>query len=214
MLDLILLRHPETQWNKDKLLQGHSDIPALNSTVPDALVQAVLKLGHVSAVYTSDLMRCRDPALDLYRKISAQASDPVLYCETPLLRERNFGAFEGKHYQETGCDSVASIGSYLYSLDSIETGESKTAARERARNTLKFLVGYQQHDHGQDPNEQGGQEMHAVVVGMTHGCFMNYLLTELEGRNELLPYSPTGNLSGFKVQINWSTHCGIDIFPK
>lgn len=201
MLELVLLRHPETQWNKDKLLQGQSDIPALDPTVPDDLVQAIIGLGPVAAVYTSDLRRCSEPALALYRKIAVQTSSPVLYCETPLLRERNFGALEGKPYHALGCDSVASVGQHLYHRD-IPDGESRFVARKRAGKALYSLLQYQ------DP------ELITVVVAMTHGCFMNDLLTELEGTEEPSLYRPMGNLSGCRVQMTGVTLPKILSFPR
>ncbi len=137
----------------------------------------------------------------MYRKIAAQTPAPVLYCETPLLRERKFGALEGKPYHTLGCDSVATVGDHLYHLE-IADGESKASTRKRAGDALQFLVQYQ------DPG------MRTVVVGMTHGCFMNYLLSALKWNDHeegLLPYRSSGNLSGFRVSI---TKLGVhELFP-
>jgi broad specificity phosphatase PhoE len=188
MLDVILLRHPETAWNREKILQGQSDIPALDPTVSDELARQIVELGFVAAVYTSDLQRCSEPAFNLHRKIAAQTSLPVPYSLTPLLRERNFGSLEGKPYDILGHDSVESVGNYLYHLE-IPDGEGKDASRARAADALRSLLYYQV------------PQMTTVVVAMTHGCFMNYMLTELEGNVELSPYRPSGNLSGFRVRV-------------
>jgi broad specificity phosphatase PhoE len=87
---LLLARHGETDWNRDRRVQGHSDQP-LNETgraQSHALADELEDLP-VDAVYSSDLAR----ALETARIVADRLGLPV----TPLhdLREKNFGTWEG-----------------------------------------------------------------------------------------------------------------------
>jgi broad specificity phosphatase PhoE len=87
---LLLVRHGETDWNRDRRVQGHSDIP-LNETgraQADALVEQ-LAGERIDAVYASDLARARDTATS----IAAAHDLTVQIC--PELREKHFGTWEG-----------------------------------------------------------------------------------------------------------------------
>ena len=62
-MDLLLIRHGETAWNRVRRMQGHIDIP-LNE-VGQRQAQALgdaLSVVPVQAVYASDLQRARDTA--------------------------------------------------------------------------------------------------------------------------------------------------------
>lgn len=215
MLELVLLRHSETQMNRDLLLQGHTDIVPLDPTVPDSLVDALLGLGEIVSVYTSDLKRCRIPAYDLYRKVVSRTKHqwPIPYVETPLLRERCFGVLEGKCYADFDVDNAGSLGQKLYALGIIEAGESKEETGERAAFIAREL---------RDPAGYFGYMDHAIIPVVTHGCFLNYLITALIqcngfDCNSLAEYRAAGNLRGFRVQLDNSKRelpvCDIISFP-
>jgi broad specificity phosphatase PhoE len=85
---LLLVRHGETDWNRDRRWQGHTDTH-LNDEGRAQARRVVDELGGVDALYSSDLARARETA-----EIIADAIDvPVLLDER--LRERSFGAWEG-----------------------------------------------------------------------------------------------------------------------
>lgn len=87
---ILLIRHAETDWNREARLQGHTDIP-LN---PHGLEQAS-RLGaalageRLDAVYSSDLRR----ALQTAQAVADATGAPLV--PEPGLRERGFGVFEG-----------------------------------------------------------------------------------------------------------------------
>lgn len=90
---IYFVRHGETDWNAIGRLQGHSDIP-LNQA---GLTQAIAlreKLANISfaAAFSSDLSRARETARLI---LSSSASASLI--ESPSLRERYAGDFEGKH---------------------------------------------------------------------------------------------------------------------
>jgi probable phosphoglycerate mutase len=90
MLEIVLVRHGETDWNVEKRMQGHIDIPlnAVGLAQAAALGQA-LATEQFDAVFASDLQRAVQTA-----QVLAQPRDLTIVQE-PGLRERCFGGFEG-----------------------------------------------------------------------------------------------------------------------
>lgn len=88
--DIYFTRHGETDWNVQRRMQGHSDIP-LNSTGISQACRLGELLEHIpfTAAYSSDLSRARHTA----ELILGSRNLPV----TPSadLRERNGGKLEG-----------------------------------------------------------------------------------------------------------------------
>ncbi len=93
--ELILIRHGETAWNRERRMQGQTDTPL--SDIGRAQAEAVGQrlAGHAFvALYSSDLARAWDTAAAI-----ARASGREIVRE-PALRERTFGVFEGLTYDE------------------------------------------------------------------------------------------------------------------
>lgn len=88
--EVLLIRHGETDWNKDKRLQGYLDIPlnveGQRQAQALSLCLATLKL---DAVFSSDLQRARDTAQPL---AAAHALSLDVHAD---LRERCYGVMEG-----------------------------------------------------------------------------------------------------------------------
>ncbi len=92
---LCLVRHGETDWNAERRLQGHLDIPL--NTVGERQARATaasLAAERFAAVYTSDLLRARQTAA----AICAAGHPPPL--ADARLRERHYGLFQGLTYAE------------------------------------------------------------------------------------------------------------------
>lgn len=97
MTEILLIRHGETEWNAEKRLQGHLDIPLNPQGQQQAQALAdFLSEQTLAAVYASDLQRARQTAQAI-----ASEQDLPLHIEIGL-RERCFGAFEGMLYSEIG----------------------------------------------------------------------------------------------------------------
>ena len=92
---LCLVRHGETEWNAERRLQGHLDVP-LNRTgeAQAAATAASLATVHFAAVYCSDLQRARQTAAAITR----DRAGAVEFHDH--LRERHYGAFQGLTYAE------------------------------------------------------------------------------------------------------------------
>lgn len=87
---IIIVRHGETDWNRERAMQGHQDVP-LNWQGLLQAKEAAEKLRHESfdAIFSSDLKRAHQTAM----VIAAHHNQEIL--TTPLLRERYFGELEG-----------------------------------------------------------------------------------------------------------------------
>lgn len=91
----LFVRHGETDWNRQGVLQGFNDIP-LNDT-GRAQAQAaieVLKTQPIDRIVCSPLSRARE-TMEI---INAVLQKPVNFHDG--IRERHFGAFEGKGSDE------------------------------------------------------------------------------------------------------------------
>lgn len=86
---VLLIRHGETEWNRDQRVQGHYDVPLSERGVRQAERLAEwLAEEALGAVYSSDLQRARITAEIL-------AGDQIPVRLEPRLREARFGLFEG-----------------------------------------------------------------------------------------------------------------------
>src|SRR5689334_14138742 len=91
MTTFYLIRHGETDWNNQHLLQGQIDIPlnAKGEEQAQELAQ-VLKDINFDLAFSSDLIRAK-------RTTEIVALEKQLMIETTkTLRERAFGEFEGQ----------------------------------------------------------------------------------------------------------------------
>lgn len=90
-----IVRHGETDWNAQGLIQGHVDIP-LNASGKEQAIALGKQLHTVQfdLVFSSDLKRAMETAKLI-------VLDHMLAIETTqLLREKKFGAIEGKPVSE------------------------------------------------------------------------------------------------------------------
>lgn len=94
-MEILLIRHGETDWNVERRLQGHLDMP-LNAEGrrQAAALARVLSGEQIDAVFSSDLVRA-------VRTAEAIAAPRGLAVGIDAgLRERCYGAFEGLTYEE------------------------------------------------------------------------------------------------------------------
>ena len=90
MTELIVIRHGETDWNRQQRFQGQIDVPlnALGLTQAQRLAERMAR-ERVDALWCSDLLRAQATA-----QAVAQALDMAPRTE-PLWREQSFGVLEG-----------------------------------------------------------------------------------------------------------------------
>ena len=188
-LRLLLLRHGETAWNRERRYQGWTDTPLS----PEGLVQAEaaareLKEHAFAAVYASPLRRARDTA-------AAIAAPHGLEVETdPAFRELAFGEWEGLTLDEARVRDAALYEGWARTphLFSPPGGESLAQARDRVLTGLERLrTGH--------PND--------VVCLVAHGIPVRILILEALGlgldRIWSLHSAPTG-ISELEFRDDWT----------
>ncbi|HET6386029.1 MAG TPA: histidine phosphatase family protein [Armatimonadota bacterium] len=97
---IYLVRHGETDWNREMRLQGHSDTPLnLLGREQAACLTGRLRSLLPAALYSSDLCRSTETARIALFADRAGLDDGCCRI-TPALRERHFGEWEGLTRQE------------------------------------------------------------------------------------------------------------------
>src|SRR3989344_2261529 len=96
---IYLVRHGESEWNVQSLMQGKtSGVPLTKTGIKQArAIEAKLKSIKFAAIFSSDLLRARQTAqvIAYQRKLAVTTARAI--------RERSFGRYEGKtlkQYQE------------------------------------------------------------------------------------------------------------------
>ena len=93
--EFILIRHGETDWNRELRFQGHIDVP-LNDMGHEQARRLGLRLAGepVQQLVSSDLMRAQQTAAPAARQLGLEILTTV------SLREQNFGIVEGMRADE------------------------------------------------------------------------------------------------------------------
>ncbi len=133
---LVLVRHGETTWNLDQLVQGHIDDPTLTERGRRQAAEAAdaLRPTDFDVVLSSDLRRARDTAAIL-------ASGRGLEVVTTLaLRERTYGDFEGRSISDLPASMAGWEGDRVIDADARPPGgESLNDLCDRAARWLAAL---------------------------------------------------------------------------
>lgn len=193
---LCLIRHGETEWNAEKRIQGHTDIPLSATGRAQALAMAYNAAHHrFAAIYSSDLARARETA----QALAAREDAPVL--PLPQLRERHYGIFQGltateaavRHPQAYAC-YVARDPDYAF-----ETGESLRAFADRVASGIDWLA---RHHPGQ------------TVAAVCHSGVLDILYRHATGRPLSTPRDfviPNCALNWFRVDAQgWHLEAWAD----
>lgn len=93
---ILAIRHGETAWNVDTRLQGHLDIPLNDVGLRQAqhLAHSLAQGDSIDAIYASDLSRAHTTAAAIAQALGQSVTTH------PGLRERHFGAFQGRTFAE------------------------------------------------------------------------------------------------------------------
>ncbi|GAA2023657.1 hypothetical protein GCM10009819_03010 [Agromyces tropicus] len=166
---VVLVRHGETDWNRQGRIQGATDIPmnGAGRGQARAVAERLAADGVWSAAATSPLSRASETATIIAQRLDLP--DPAV---VPGLRERRHGTLEGLTSQERRRLDAAAI--------PIEGVESRTAVVARAVPALHRL---------------GSAHAGGAVVAVTHGGVIQSLLLHLLQRRSL----PSGAVANGSV---------------
>ncbi|WP_238524757.1 alpha-ribazole phosphatase [Halanaerobium hydrogeniformans] len=91
---MLLIRHGETDWNKELIFQGHSDTELNEKGIKNAKKNAeLLKDLNYDYIYCSDLKRAKDTAGFIADKLNKKI------IESKEIRELDFGKWEGLDFK-------------------------------------------------------------------------------------------------------------------
>lgn len=193
MTELLLVRHGETDWNRDRRFQGHAD-PPLNDAgreQADALA-AELAGERIELVYTSDLARARETAEIVAARLSA---DVVAMGD---LREIDVGDWQGLTWPEIEERYPEGARAWHEHGQGWKGGETYDELGKRVVAALRRIAA----DH---------PEKRVLVVG--HGGTIRAARAFLEGVSVVESRSrsrPIGNCEVFRVVTVDGTFRGID----
>lgn len=98
MVKLLLLRHLQSQWNKENKFTGWTDVPLSEEGLESAKeVAEKLKEEKIDAVYTSPLKRNRETVSLVLENLN-KSDLPVIIDKA--LNERNYGSLQGMNKDE------------------------------------------------------------------------------------------------------------------
>ncbi|AQP44203.1 histidine phosphatase family protein [Tessaracoccus flavus] len=158
---LVVLRHGETDWNRDRRFQGHADIPLNDAGRQQAVkLRSALAQWHFDAVYASPLSRALETA-QLVRPGSHVVTDP-------RLSEIDVGSWAGLSRDEV----IAEMPSYPeHYANGVDFRRSPTGERpsEMVARAMPFF------------DELGLQPAGASILVVSHGQLLNRVLHALLG---------------------------------
>lgn len=91
MVELYVVRHGETEFNKKNIIIGHEDPSILQSSIP-VIERLAKKLPSIDIIFSSDLRRTRETAQELQKVLGVACSIHF----SSLLREVDYGELSGK----------------------------------------------------------------------------------------------------------------------
>ncbi|XP_061826200.1 probable fructose-2,6-bisphosphatase TIGAR A isoform X1 [Nerophis lumbriciformis] len=223
-IGLTFVRHGETQFNKDGLLQGQAiDCPLSEVGLQQAAdAGRYLKDVKFTNVFVSDMLRARQTA-ETIMKHNSSCLCLQLVCD-PLLKEKSFGMAEGQCLQDV--KEMAKTAGQSFLDFTPPQGETREQVKRRVQEFwLKMLhqMGCEHWPNNEvslstpaaaSPHVEGEADdipVHALVVG--HGAYMYvamcYLVDDLHcsipqgcTRAHMFSLSPNAGVSRFVLTLN------------
>ena len=184
-MEIYIVRHGETVWNKERRLQGHTNIPL--SEYGRELAKKTgeaLKNVRIDRIYSSPLDRAYETAVLIRgkRDIEIVKDDRIL--------ELNFGRYEGETVEKLQMDETTTF-RYFFSQPELyrpdETGESLTELCARAGDFMKNEI-------------EPGEAVWERVMIVAHGAMNKALMSYIKG-NEIRDFWSGGLQKNCNVMI-------------
>ena len=158
MLRIFLIRHGETEWNRQNRLQGKSDVHLSPEGIHQAMTLAEhLPFKHADAIYSSDLSRAFETAKIIAEKFNLKVKT------MPELRETDFGDWEGRFISELFEESPKSFGKFFTDPERCHPPHGETFLEAQARVMIGIREIIANHD---DQN----------IVVVSHGAIIRLII--------------------------------------
>ena len=193
MTELLLVRHGETDWNRERRFQGHADQPLNEAGREQARELAEILAGEdIDAVYSSDLRRARETAEILAGRLDAEV---VALRE---LREIDVGSWQGLSWPEIEERHPDGAARWHRDGHGWDGGESYVQLGERIVRALQDIAA----------RHPGGRVLvvgHGGTVRATRAFVEGVSVVESRGRSPAI-----GNCGVFRVVTEAGTWRGLD----
>jgi probable phosphoglycerate mutase len=159
---LLLIRHGQTEWNRDRRIQGNGDSPLteLGQAQAEAAARALERFD-IAAIYASDAGRALQTAAPI---AEATGCTP----QTDLrLRERHYGLFEGKTHEDLRRQHADLHDEYLKRDPHFVVPGGESLAQVQARMVTACTEIARRHD---------GQHVVVIAHGGTVRAFSRFVL--------------------------------------
>ena len=138
MGEILLVRHGETNWNREERFRGHADVPLNENGLfeADATAQRIASEWKIAALYSSPILRARQTA----EIIGALTGEELRIVNE--LADVDFGEWEGRTRDEAAERDPEVMRLYrdVPSRARIPGGETFIAAGSRAYSTLNVIA--------------------------------------------------------------------------
>ncbi len=183
MVEIILIRHGLTLWNRAARIQGISDVELSEEGLRQAeLLAKNFPFDKVDAVYSSDLSRAKTTAKFVADKFNLPVQT------TAELREVDFGIWEGKYFSELEKFDADNLKTFYKNPDELKLDRAETfqQAQSRAMNAIKKIIA----NHESDGDSR--------IVAVAHGSINRTILCAILD----IPLKNMWRLSQFNTAIN------------
>lgn len=177
---ILLIRHGETDYNKEPRIQGWLDIPLNENGHKQAYATSQILATHrIDALYSSDLKRARETA----KPIAEVHRLEIRYSEK--LRERDMGIFAGWSWEKEKDDEKSSLWEEFESArdnNDLHWDKHKGESLHQMSLRIQEFFDYLHTEH---------KDQHVALV--THGGTINRIFEYLEIKKAVEGYRPIGN---------------------
>jgi broad specificity phosphatase PhoE len=181
---ILIARHGESDWNRERRWQGYADRPLTNRGREQARVLAA-RLAHIelNAVYSSDLRRARDTAAVVAENQGLEVQ------AVPELREVDVGSWSGLTRAEAEERFPEGYARWTSGFPGWDDGETYEAMTRRVLKTVQSIAG--DHDRGRVLVVSHGGPIRAI-----HAAALDL---DVHAYRRLRPVEPNARLSAVCV---------------
>ena len=184
-MELHLIRHGETQWNRDRRVQGQADV-GLNETGNRQAAELGKRIAGIpyDAIYCSSSLRTKETAWLAF----PDRHEELIFVDA--LREIDLGPWEGRLHAEIAIEEPESQHNFWHMphLFEVEGAENFYQLQERA---MQAIRGIARRHHGQR------------VAVISHGALIKSVLCFFEGlpMRDLWAWQPLHNCARSIVRL-------------
>lgn len=138
MCEVVLIRHGETDWNRERRFRGRADVPLNQNGLwdVDATAQRIARQWKIAALYSSPVFRAKETA-----EVIGAATDAIVQI-VPDLADIDYGEWQGL----TRAEATARHPQVMKEFDDLPSrvhipgGETFAAVQDRSIRALRLLA--------------------------------------------------------------------------